>query len=151
MSSFVVLVLGWFFFFKQKTAYEMRISDWSSDVCSSDLLERRKIALNPKGRRQTKKRRPPIAMSDWLHTVLVQTKAEQEERAQEMAEKTGKPLANCRTEYVLDHPGSIRSAFESAIERAGLAPDGMAEEDKVTPHTLRHTRSEEHTSELQSL
>src|SRR3546814_5343494 len=30
-----------FFFFKQKTAYEMRISDWSSDVCSSDLLRDR--------------------------------------------------------------------------------------------------------------
>src|SRR3546814_1214731 len=30
--------LLWFFFFKQKTAYEMRISDWSSDVCSSDLI-----------------------------------------------------------------------------------------------------------------
>src|SRR3546814_2587909 len=29
------------FFFKQKTAYEMRISDWSSDVCSSDLVEGR--------------------------------------------------------------------------------------------------------------
>src|SRR3546814_10284420 len=29
-----------FFFFKQKTAYEMRISDWSSDVCSSDLIGR---------------------------------------------------------------------------------------------------------------
>src|SRR3546814_1803032 len=29
-----------FFFFKQKTAYEMRISDWSSDVCSSDLINR---------------------------------------------------------------------------------------------------------------
>src|SRR3546814_16203853 len=29
-----------FFFFKQKTAYEMRISDWSSDVCSSDLRAR---------------------------------------------------------------------------------------------------------------
>src|SRR3546814_3453915 len=29
-----------FFFCKQKTAYEMRISDWSSDVCSSDLIER---------------------------------------------------------------------------------------------------------------
>src|SRR3546814_4337458 len=28
-----------FVFFKQKTAYEMRISDWSSDVCSSDLIE----------------------------------------------------------------------------------------------------------------
>src|SRR3546814_1776578 len=30
-----------FFFFKQKTAYEMRISDWSSDVCSSDLCSER--------------------------------------------------------------------------------------------------------------
>src|SRR3546814_14381080 len=30
-----------FFFFKQKTAYELRISDWSSDVCSSDLPSRR--------------------------------------------------------------------------------------------------------------
>src|SRR3546814_18125695 len=36
----VVIVFN-FFFFKQKTAYEMRISDWSSDVCSSDLLRRR--------------------------------------------------------------------------------------------------------------
>src|SRR3546814_2587156 len=36
--SFVFwVVLFIFFFFKQKTAYEMRISDWSSDVCSSDL------------------------------------------------------------------------------------------------------------------
>src|SRR3546814_8635248 len=34
----VVRIFGFvFFFFKQKTAYEMRISDWSSDVCSSDL------------------------------------------------------------------------------------------------------------------
>src|SRR3546814_14302194 len=31
------VVWYYFFFFKQKTAYEMRISDWSSDVCSSDL------------------------------------------------------------------------------------------------------------------
>src|SRR3546814_4274709 len=34
---FVLVVFVLFFFFKQKTAYEMRISDWSSDVCSSDL------------------------------------------------------------------------------------------------------------------
>src|SRR3546814_10885681 len=34
----VVFELFVFFFFKQKTAYEMRISDWSSDVCSSDLV-----------------------------------------------------------------------------------------------------------------
>src|SRR3546814_18520787 len=36
----MVSVICLFFFFKQKTAYEMRISDWSSDVCSSDLLYR---------------------------------------------------------------------------------------------------------------
>src|SRR3546814_3450822 len=36
MSIYVYISLL-FFFFKQKTAYEMRISDWSSDVCSSDL------------------------------------------------------------------------------------------------------------------
>src|SRR3546814_10106038 len=35
------------FFFKQKTAYEMRISDWSSDVCSSDLRKRRKKSPHP--------------------------------------------------------------------------------------------------------
>src|SRR3546814_3467373 len=35
----VVLLLCYFFFCKQKTAYEMRISDWSSDVCSSDLRD----------------------------------------------------------------------------------------------------------------
>src|SRR3546814_9144285 len=33
----LVVSVALFFFFKQKTAYEMRISDWSSDVCSSDL------------------------------------------------------------------------------------------------------------------
>src|SRR3546814_7119719 len=36
----VVVLIYCFFFFKQKTAYEMRISDWSSDVCSSDLDQR---------------------------------------------------------------------------------------------------------------
>src|SRR3546814_1346910 len=36
-ASLIVTICLVFFFFKQKTAYEMRISDWSSDVCSSDL------------------------------------------------------------------------------------------------------------------
>src|SRR3546814_3345755 len=33
------------FFFKQKTAYEMRISDWSSDVCSSDLTQSERVEI----------------------------------------------------------------------------------------------------------
>src|SRR3546814_8061355 len=38
LCPILALLFFVFFFFKQKTAYEMRISDWSSDVCSSDLL-----------------------------------------------------------------------------------------------------------------
>src|SRR3546814_9563555 len=45
--SFVFL----FFFFKQKTAYEMRISDWSSDVCSSDLSRPIQELASVQGRR----------------------------------------------------------------------------------------------------
>src|SRR3546814_9673200 len=42
-----------FFFFKQKTAYEMRISDWSSDVCSSDLIPPTELECNaPKDQAQ---------------------------------------------------------------------------------------------------
>src|SRR3546814_3420110 len=51
-----------FFFFKQKTAYEMRISDWSSDVCSSDLVFaglRWPLVCRPMRRR--------ACLSDWLY------------------------------------------------------------------------------------
>src|SRR3546814_4875500 len=53
-----MLVFGWVivFFFKQKTAYEMRISDWSSDVCSSDLF------FWAKGRHVIFDRRPCFAI-----------------------------------------------------------------------------------------
>src|SRR3546814_5842793 len=45
-------ILVFVFFFKQKTAYEMRISDWSSDVCSSDLDARmRRLPTMPTGPR----------------------------------------------------------------------------------------------------
>src|SRR3546814_6660214 len=54
-----------FFFFKQKTAYEMRISDWSSDVCSSDLLRNvspvRRVSSLPGGRRRSEE-----ALGRWL-------------------------------------------------------------------------------------
>src|SRR3546814_9944774 len=44
MTELCDLVSIYFFVFKQKTAYEMRISDWSSDVCSSDLIEQAGVA-----------------------------------------------------------------------------------------------------------
>src|SRR3546814_2777671 len=45
-----------FFFFKQKTAYEMRISDWSSDVCSSDLGDDAAAHRVPEGRQHEQRR-----------------------------------------------------------------------------------------------
>src|SRR3546814_6426477 len=42
--SFFYMSCIYFFFFKQKTAYDFRISDWSSDLCSSDLTERARLA-----------------------------------------------------------------------------------------------------------
>src|SRR3546814_7101700 len=56
LDEFGVLV---FFFFKQKTAYEMRISDWSSDVCSSDLPCRLSAY------RQLRHVRPVVAAALW--------------------------------------------------------------------------------------
>src|SRR3546814_20258897 len=54
------------FFFKQKTAYEMRISDWSSDVCSSDLPRaRRARRAFPGARRSAVCRRPSAAAWAW--------------------------------------------------------------------------------------
>src|SRR3546814_5026022 len=46
-----------FFFFKQKTAYEMRISDWSSDVCSSDLVMMMAVAAGLAFEAETIRRR----------------------------------------------------------------------------------------------
>src|SRR3546814_4666523 len=55
------------FFFKQKTAYEMRISDWSSDVCSSDLRWRKSCRSSPGGSkgygRFPKRHRPALSSS----------------------------------------------------------------------------------------
>src|SRR3546814_6610660 len=68
MSVLILCVMNvlLFFFFKQKTAYEMRISDWSSDVCSSDL--RRKGAR----RRHTRESRPATGgPRDTLRIALV--------------------------------------------------------------------------------
>src|SRR3546814_1252768 len=52
-----------FFFFKQKTAYEMRISDWSSDVCSSDLNRPAECRTAKNGKDQ---QRPSMPVADPL-------------------------------------------------------------------------------------
>src|SRR3546814_8397548 len=55
-----------FFFFKQKTAYEMRISDWSSDVCSSDLIGEHRRGLADRGH-VADERRGDAPVGPYLH------------------------------------------------------------------------------------
>src|SRR3546814_6293495 len=50
VGFFIFCTVYDFFFFKQKTAYEMRISDWSSDVCSSDLEPANALAIKSRHR-----------------------------------------------------------------------------------------------------
>src|SRR3546814_6840473 len=52
-----------FFFFKQKTAYELRISDWSSDVCSSDLRMASHSAARAKAGRIAKQIGGPVDLA----------------------------------------------------------------------------------------
>src|SRR3546814_4210548 len=71
-SSLVCVFL--FFFFKQNTAYEMRISDWSSDVCSSDLGGR------PQGAGQPARDRHRLQGTAWRQAGLQQLRGEESAR-----------------------------------------------------------------------
>src|SRR3546814_2586556 len=101
-----------FFFFKQKTAYEMRISDWSSDVCSSDLEPLLRLAC-------------------------------------------GGPADRDPRSGGAAYPGAARSRLEQPRWRGHQEAQGRerrtAGRHCLPPVLHRERRSEEHTSELQSL
>src|SRR3546814_3478081 len=101
------------FFFKQKTAYEMRISDWSSDVCSSDLLRE-----GERGR---------IVGAGALKT----------------------PLRHYR-QGRFAHAGASIAGFEEAPE-LGYVVVHRDRRGQMLSGDIVEARSEEHTSELQSL
>src|SRR3546814_5158014 len=114
-----------FFFFKQKTAYEMRISDWSSDVCSSDLTT--------SGSGQKK---PPERAN---FTCICGSCA------------AYPPLRDCLESGALAAGIHILPAGTT-----GLSQQSLCQSDPVSlrdrPRSpLGGERSEEHTSELQSL
>src|SRR3546814_2890356 len=108
-------MLWFFFFFKQKTAYEMRISDWSSDVCSSDLTAKL------------------VAAS-----------------VQQLPAFQGIPRKNFVTKpgMLIAKPGTLQKV-------ASQICGGVYSMQYVTGYTTEPAgggeRSEEHTSELQSL
>src|SRR3546814_3471640 len=110
------------FFFKQKTAYEMRISDWSSDVCSSDLLGGTVEKLRPPSRDLV---RMNVELLRQLRQRLLATDRRQGHLRLERP--TVVPSGTSRHLVLLSR--GILAAFRQEI----------------------HLRSEEHTSELQSL
>src|SRR3546814_4704055 len=105
-----------FFFFKQKTAYEMRISDWSSDVCSSDLRRSTVIRHCRRNRCYRRNRRHPTAQR-YLYR------------------RQNRP---CRY-----RPPRPKEAVGHRRREGSCCP--------LSARRLRTGRSEEHTSELQSL
>src|SRR3546814_10295462 len=109
-----------FFFFKQKTAYEMRISDWSSDVCSSDLRLLEQDATALKGFDVTKL----SAQAQLSHRMYT--------RSTDLALRDFK-WRNHR--YVMTQMGGMHTRVPSTLTNS---------------HPIA-SRSEEHTSELQSL
>src|SRR3546814_7408749 len=141
---FAVLVSDCFFFFKQKTAYEMRISDWSSDVCSSDLHAQGEAALA---------RLRPV---DAGHTVQQLLNRKVHRGASALAALQFRDVEQgvqqapgrvARLAQIADdgtHLADVRRAFQRSDEQL----DGMQRLPQVV---ARGGRSEEHTSELQSL
>src|SRR3546814_7330221 len=128
-----------FFFFMQKTAYERRISDWSSDVCSSDLVFLQ-VAARQAGRRCPGADRPdPESLDD----------------AGRQVSNSGLPdetVPDCGAILMRKQNILCQAQFgNSAAPQAFLGYEGHALRPAPRCRAAPYGRSEEHTSELQSL
>src|SRR3546814_6195003 len=127
-----------FFFFKQKTAYEMRISDWSSDVCSSDLI----VDFAPGAR-------SGIALDDDPHLYeIVAAPGRRVAAAGLGRHERGERHAQFGPAFLrVDRRGELAG---ERVDDEEIAP-GAAHFEPDARKFARIDRSEEHTSELQSL
>src|SRR3546814_2120825 len=119
------------FFVKQKTAYEMRISDWSSDVCSSDLLAQEAgfragqpgLATDVFGQ---------AAACAWFRQRIAQAR-----------------LLTARRDVEVEQGAAV--ARDGVAQLGGEGIDQAALDAGLRDHAFALPRSEEHTSELPSL
>src|SRR3546814_9582182 len=137
---------SFFFFFKQKTAYDVRISDWSSDVCSSDL------------RGLSDHQRPEHGRELAQHVVEAEELARLLARDQARVVRTRQRLhatlhqADCRRQQI-----EVAFGFEPVRTHRHRTVDQQADinhapcADAISQPAVGNGRSEEHTSELQSL
>src|SRR3546814_8203424 len=136
--GFVVFSCFLFFFFKQKTAYEMRISDWSSDVCSSDLPIRARCPLtvtrpSPISRSASRREQKPVSLMCLLSRIRIGAWREGAQSGRSVPPRHA--------------PNRSRSSFP-ALSQSDLTY--MVCDANLFANNTEQ-RSEEHTSELQSL
>src|SRR3546814_2274331 len=153
----MVGVMVVFFFFKQKTAYEMRISDWSSDVCSSDLLpgtwpgrqQRTEVEQGiPDGRH--------LPVHDGCHVrgaLVDQQVREVEVTVQDSRGPLGRPIRLEPRSDLKDSREVRTVVLREALVGGELAapPVHLTLKESGRAADPVEPRSEEHTSELQSL
>src|SRR3546814_4853144 len=95
------MYLTFFFFFKQKTAYEMRISDWSSDVCSSDLRRdladiAQRLQEAGTGRMAHRHADSPAVAGQALHQIAADESGAAEDRHDAAHTRPSRPLSTSR-------------------------------------------------------
>src|SRR3546814_4256581 len=131
--GFFVFCVTFFFFFKQKTAYEVRISDWSSDVCSSDLP----VQFRPPRTNDA----PHIMAGD--ETIRPQILRD--------LQKIGE-LHRLVAAHAGNRSPSRQIAFGEIVHHLRAEAAFIIQHIMRDPQPRRDiSRSEEHTSELQSL
>src|SRR3546814_1371355 len=115
-----------FFFFKQKTAYEMRISDWSSDVCSSDLeaiLNMRLRSLRRLEEMQIRKERDALQKERAELEKLIESPARQRSRLKKdlaaLRDRYGPETELGRRRTLIEESGPAREIPRSAGRRVG--------------------------------
>src|SRR3546814_6767824 len=167
---FICCVRLLFFFFKQKTAYEMRISDWSSDVCSSDLARRRNGRRRASASRARLQREVNLGGAQVVFGVDVEGALARHDVADQRLGQIALRLAEGG--HVEDVHGAVRAVglrhflrfaaevlrrvgLEPAVRRGAEGREGRVLEFRHAEHerapAFGEERSEEHTSELQSL
>src|SRR3546814_2926114 len=116
ITTFVLICLSFiyfFFFFKQKTAYDMRISDWSSDVCSSDLVLIGERSIKPF---------PVLGRYErgnlLQHLILERATGRGDQRRQRLFLRRRNPVRDEPAKKTVHHPGSGQAQLAKQIGRA---------------------------------
>src|SRR3546814_8655516 len=156
-----------FFFFKQKTAYELRISDWSSDVCSSELTSvkdldggvRLRRAANANGTSWQEVRWDLSILDTWSwgfpggmlldSTTVAGTRYDGGNTRDSMQVRAGQRTSTLRTQNNERRVNTVLTSNHGW--QGGFAYGSTVSNGSSSSTSYLWERSEEHTSELQSI